>query len=144
MDADVTVRALVEDVIEAIADGDLSGYRACEAVGISYATFMKNVFRDEDLLAAYQEAQRVDAARTFDTMSELADRAVDKIEGLDPDDKRAGAVASVHRLRLDTLKWVLARKDRARYGDAQQIDGNLNVTTFKDLVDRATEDAEPG
>ena len=99
--------------------------------------------RDRNGFASiYARAREEQADRYFDEVCDIADGAAEAAEALaaeaeaaHDDPKRASEAyrrayseeIQARRLRIDSRKWMLARMNRAKYGDRVEQAGSLEV-----------------
>jgi hypothetical protein len=86
---------------------------------LAWASDDKDGFRDKYTLAMDVRAQGL-----FDEMLEISDSALPAATGA-PGTGEAGARVAAIKLKVDTLKWILAKMQPKRYGDkiTQEISG---------------------
>ncbi|MDE7240276.1 hypothetical protein [Desulfovibrio sp.] len=114
----------IDKVLELVAGGQ-SLRKACEAVGITRPTFLRERDKDAELADQYARAREAQADAHFDEMAEL--EAECRAGTLDP---------QAFRALLDSRKWRLARMRPRMYGDKVTVDNTssdgsmskLNVT----------------
>lgn len=106
-------------ILDDIADG-LSLTAACRKKGRpAHPTFMDWVNADPELGRAYDRARDVGTDAMFEEIVGIAD------ESGDPNRLR---------VRVDTRKWVIARRNPKKYGDRQAIDLNHGLQGTDDAA----------
>lgn len=71
-----------------------------------------------DFLKHYERARETQAQHFFEELDELAERAVNDIQG---DDRSDNARVSARKLQIDTLKWRLSKMIPKKYGDKVDV-----------------------
>jgi len=105
----------VWQVLDLIAQG-YSVSRACRTVKLSNETLYATKKRYPGIEAAYDSAQRQACDALVDALLDINDHPI--YGKGDAQDKK---------LMSDNIKWVLARKDRARFGTQTQHDAQANA-----------------
>lgn len=129
-------------VLERLSEG-MSLTKACEEVGLSRTAFYRWLDEEPDLAAEYARCCRVGADYEFDQIQEKFEEMHRAVAAESEDSRKANAIVTAYRTEIDTRRWILARKNRRKYGDHHQVETNVNVS-FKDLVDQVDGDAEQG
>jgi len=112
----------VMHVIKLIEQG-YSVSRACRKVGLSNETLYATMKRYDWIQDAYDSAQRLACDALVDALLDIRDHPV-----YGSDDPKVMRVVS------DNIKWVLARKDRARFGTQTQHDAQANAKKAEEIT----------
>lgn len=105
-------------VIELYAQGGKGLRAVCRKVGVAHSTFLTRVSADPALADQYARARELADAIEFEALVEIADQRP-------PRNAEAGMLAAWtarQRLRVDTRKWQLARKQPCKYGDRTHLE----------------------
>lgn len=96
-----------EAILDGLADGK-SLRTICKAKGMPHiATVMRWCSEDRDWSEQYARARAAGDEAMAEDIQEISDR-----DGLDPQDKK---------VRIDARKWLLAKRQPKKYGDATMI-----------------------
>lgn len=97
-------------------NGLITLYEACEQVGLTAFEFMKICAVDRTIDESYQRARETRAAYHVGKLEEL------------PDAVEAGEVDPLKaRVSGGLRQWLAQKHDKARYGDALQVDQRVSV-----------------
>lgn len=107
-------------VLDGMAIGGLSCFKACQAAGVPNSTFMRWVDADAKLAERYAHAREDLIEKMAQELLDLSDQDV----GQTHDNKKDWAAIQKHKLQVDTRKWLLARLAPKKYGDRLAIAGD--------------------
>jgi len=84
-------------------------------------TIFNWIAKHQEFFEQYARACNIDADIEFESLIELADRATHQN-------------VQVYKLRIDTRKWVLSKRQPKKYGDRQEVEhsGNIQINVEKD------------
>lgn len=136
--SDAHARALL--VIDLYAQGGQGMRACCKKVGIARSAFDSVVAADPALQGQYARARAMADEIEFDGLAEIADEE----PPLTATGQRDSAWVAWQRTRIDTRKWMLARKQPTKYGDRQQIDHNVTADTAAILTAARKRSGKPG
>lgn len=105
-------RARIADQVLAGMGQGLSAFKACEAAGVPYPTFLLWVGDDAELAERYTRARENLIERMANELLEISDKDVEIQDG-----KRDWAAVQKHKLQVDTRKWLLSKLAPKKYGD---------------------------
>jgi hypothetical protein len=111
-----------QEVVELISSG-MSVKKACDEVGMSHVHFYRMVNADIELCNQYARAMEQRADVIFDQILSISDND-------DPD-----ADVQRDRLKVDARKWVVSKMLPKKYGDRQEVVGNLGITVVATTMD---------
>jgi len=97
--------------------------RACRETGLSSSTLYATKKRYPVIKDAYEQAQRRGCDALMDALLDINDHPI--YGKGDAQDKK---------LMSDNIKWVLARKDRARFGTQTQHDAQANAKKAEHII----------
>lgn len=120
-------------ICEKISEGE-SLRKICRADGMpSVATVLRWVGKHPEFKISYDAARGAYEQHLFDELREIADDG--SKDWIDRPDGKGGTTRVVDhehinrsKLRVDTLKFVLAKLNPARYGDRIEVDGKTHTT----------------
>jgi len=133
---------LAERICQRIADGETLS-RICADEGMPDSSTVRRWEREDrgGFRAIYARAREEQAETFFDDVLDVADGAAEAADALAQDaadrvdEKYAADVyrrvyseeIQARRLRIDSRKWMLARMNRAKYGDRVDSGGSVEV-----------------
>lgn len=97
----------LQDIFRRIEEGE-SMFKACKANNVAPSTLCRWMNEDASIAERYARAREVRAEVIFDELDTYTDEAANAADQV----KVAGL-----RLKVDTLKWKLARMSPRKYGD---------------------------
>lgn len=112
-------RAKIADQVLAGMGQGLSAFKACEAAGVPYPTFLLWVGDDAELAERYTRARENLIERMANELLEISDKDVEIQDG-----KRDWAAVQKHKLQVDTRKWLLSKLAPKKYGEKLEIAGD--------------------
>jgi len=142
---------LYDNLIDAVADGE-SLTAACKRLvsaqdeqHVSWHTVRRQFYRDlnddPELALNYARASELDADRSFERIEEAVQAGINAAQDPSVDPKTVNAQVHAHKNMADALKWIAARKNRRKYGDKLDLDGDFKHThTFADLAKMARDE----
>jgi hypothetical protein len=117
----VTPRETALQVIELIAEG-YSMREACRQLKVGNHAFRLWCERDPDIASQYARAREVGDEILADEIQDIAD------EPVSDDALTAGAFEQRRRARIDSRKWILARRRPTKWGDRVGIEHSGSLT----------------
>jgi hypothetical protein len=120
---------LLESILAQVADG-ISVYRICKRDDMPTTAAVLKHLNSADWLQKYQAAM---LARTDKHVDEIAEASRELTAAV-----AAGAssdVVNAIKVHINTLQWIAARINPAKYGDRQTVDMNATVKLTEQQVD---------
>jgi len=111
---------IIQNVLDGMAIGGLSCFKACQAAGVPNSTFMRWVDADARLAERYAHAREDLIERMANEVLELADSEVPKTG----DGKRDWQAIQQRKLQVDSRKWLLSKLAPKKYGDRLELAGD--------------------
>lgn len=122
-----TIEAIIEDVALDNHGGNLKDILEAHFVDI-YA-FYRLLHRDPVVREMYDQAREIQSELLLDEMRRIADDSADDWTEDGKGNPRVNSEAVQRsRVRIDNLKWRLAKLNRKRFGEKTEVDHNVNVT----------------
>ena len=120
----------VEEIMVAIMTCESGGFlkKILEDRGLPIANFYHLMNRDPTVKQMYEEARQIQAEHMADELQYIADYGLNDTYTDDKGRKRVDQdVVQRSRLRVDTMKWRMAKLHWKRFGDRVQQDQNINL-----------------
>lgn len=120
---------VLEGILEQVADG-ISVYRLCKRDDMPTSQAVTMALNSPDWLTKYHAAL---LRRTDKQVDEIADASRELVAAV-----AAGADANTVnaiKVHINTLQWIAARMNPAKYGDRSTVDMNANVKLTEPQVD---------
>jgi hypothetical protein len=111
---------IIQNVLDGMAIGGLSCFKACQAAGVPNSTFMRWVDADAELAERYAHAREDLIERMANEVLELADSDVPETG----DGKRDWQAIQQRKLQVDSRKWLLSKLAPKKYGDRLELAGD--------------------
>jgi len=111
---------IIQNVLDGMAIGGLSCFKACQAAGVPNSTFMRWVDADAKLAERYAHAREDLIERMANEVLELADSEVPETG----DGKRDWQAIQQRKLQVDSRKWLLSKLAPKKYGDRLELAGD--------------------
>ena len=111
---------IIQNVLDGMAIGGLSCFKACQAAGVPNSTFMRWVDADAKLAERYAHAREDLIERMANEVLELADSDVPETG----DGKRDWQAIQQRKLQVDSRKWLLSKLAPKKYGDRLELAGD--------------------
>jgi hypothetical protein len=110
----------------------------------SSQTFFKWIDKDEEKAKQYARATKLRADAVFDEILDIADNVGnDIITTPSGEEVVNNAVIARDRLRVDARKWAVAKMNPKKYGDKLELDGQVSISPFLEVMKQAgSDDAE--
>lgn len=119
-DAKPTKDEIIQNVLDGMAIGGMSCFKACQAAGVPNSTFMRWVDADAKLAERYAHAREDLIERMANEVLELADSEVPETG----DGKRDWQAIQQRKLQVDSRKWLLSKLAPKKYGDRLELAGD--------------------
>jgi hypothetical protein len=116
----LTKDEIIQNVLDGMAVGGLSCFKACQAAGVPNSTFMRWVDADAKLAERYAHAREDLIERMANEVLELADSDVPETG----DGKRDWQAIQQRKLQVDSRKWLLSKLAPKKYGDRLELAGD--------------------
>lgn len=120
----------IEEVFTRLMTCEQGGYlvKILEDMGLDSASFYRLIQRDPQIKEMYDEARQIQAEVMADELQAIADYGMNDTYT----DRRGNVrvdqdVVQRSRLRVDTLKWRLAKLHHKRFGDRIQQDQSIDL-----------------
>lgn len=120
----------LEEIMVAIMTNRNGGYlnAILDDMGLSGSGFYRLMARDPLVKEMYEEARQIQAEISADEMQRIADYGLNDTYTDDKGRTRVDQdVVQRSRLRVDTMKWRLAKLHHRRFGDRIQQDVQQNI-----------------
>lgn len=119
-----------ERICKLIAEDGLTLRQVAEKEDISAALILYHANKDASFAEQYARAVQLRADHDFEALIDLADeKPAATLHGID------SAWVNWQRLRIDTRKWALSKRNPKKYGDKTELTGDLNVSVKRVVSD---------